>query len=89
MRIIMPICPHCKEELRIKISAQIISEYDDKMEEVYTNYINKSPMMPRGLRKFMVGMLPIGRRYPMLGMILSCAKCDSVISIQTQNQGRK
>jgi len=74
----MPICPYCKKELRLKLSAQFIAEIDPLFYDVVRAQLQRGPKIFQG---FMNSQLEKIGEYPIMIMIIACAECDAALSL--------
>ncbi len=72
----MTICPHCKSTLRIKLSAQYISQIDDSFYEIMDRTLQFMP-------KFFQGLFERAKEFqqPIPVYVLSCSQCDSFLDL--------
>lgn len=82
-RCFMPKCPYCSEELRLKLSAQNISEIDSDFYDTMESYIESSPRMLRGILKSQMVRIA---EYPPLVQLIACAYCDTLLSAKIQDR---
>ncbi|MFX1324484.1 MAG: hypothetical protein ACFE8N_05975 [Promethearchaeota archaeon] len=90
----MPICPHCKEELELKLEitpTPIDEKFKDDLVKTYENFVEiQAEVVPFGgkmLKRMAQYSLKFVDRYlDLVGAIPivlhSCSKCDSVINSQ-------
>lgn len=82
----MPKCPYCSEELRLKLSAQNISEIDPEFYDIMESYIESSPRMLRGILKSKIGRIA---EFPPLVQLIACAYCDTLLSAKIQDNSSR
>jgi len=77
----MPKCPHCSEELRLKLSAIEISEIDPYYIDLLESYIERQPRL---LRRVIKSQLSRIQEFPPLVQVIVCAYCDSLLNATIQ-----
>jgi hypothetical protein len=77
----MPKCPFCSEELRIKLAAEFVSEFDDEFFSKLDAFAGRMSRLARGVVRSQFGRL---RENPPLVNMIVCSNCDSVISAEIQ-----
>jgi hypothetical protein len=80
----MPKCPFCSEELRIKLAAGFVSEFDDDFFSMLDAFAGRMSRLARGAIRSQFGRLK--ENPPLVNMIV-CSSCDSVISAEMQKTG--
>jgi hypothetical protein len=84
--IIMPKCPHCSEELRIKFSGKFVSEIDEEYFSLLETFLQRMPRFVRGAVKSQWNRL---NEEPPLVNLIVCSWCDTVISAELQKLGSR
>ncbi len=82
----MPKCPHCSEELRIKLAGLFVYEIDDEYWSQIETFVQRMPRVTRIAFKSRMGREKdqIEREHPPFVNLLVCSYCDSVIGAEMQ-----
>ena len=94
----MPVCPFCKKELQTKLSARFIDEVDPKIIECFQESVERTQRRGQQMGGFLGRLtqtaasmarhvpqhIQILIDYPPMVGIITCATCDTLLSIDTQ-----
>lgn len=72
----MPLCPYCEKELRLKLSAQFVTQIDEKYHQIMENQIARLPGMMKGMMRSQLSQI---QNQPIMVELLLCVECDKVI----------
>lgn len=73
----MPRCPHCDEEIRLKLSMKAVFELVTSFYKVQEEILERMPRVARNMfRKRLEKM----EGKPLVTSLLACAACDRIIS---------
>ena len=89
------ICPYCKEELRIEMTAQFVDRVNPSVMEMYSEELNRmqnrasgqgrmmkmAAGMAKGMQSTMMRAMQGMVEFPPMVTILKCMSCDAALAI--------
>ncbi|MFW9921238.1 MAG: hypothetical protein ACFFED_16670 [Candidatus Thorarchaeota archaeon] len=89
------ICPYCKDELRVEMTAQFVERVDPSVLNMYSEELDRMQKraasqggmmkmaagMAKGMQGTMVRMMQGMVEFPPMITILKCMNCDAALSV--------